>query len=46
MKKKLRHFGGLILFYAVIVFGVLLLNARFYYLNNNVHDVNVVAVNN
>lgn len=45
MKNKLRHFGGLILFYAVIVFGVLLLNARFYYLNNNAMETNIIAMN-
>lgn len=35
MKKTLTNFGGLILFYIVIVFGVLLLNMRFEHLNSN-----------
>ncbi len=34
MKNTLKNYGGLILFYAVIIFGVLLLNYRFNYLNN------------
>jgi len=33
MKKTLKNIGGLILFYSVIVVGVLLLNVRFSYLN-------------
>lgn len=35
MKKTLCKFGGLIIFYTIIVVGVLLLNLRFSYLNNN-----------
>ena len=34
MKKTLTNIGGLILFYSVIIFGILLLNLRFEYLNN------------
>lgn len=34
MKKTLMNIGGLILFYSVIIGGVLLLNMRFSYLNN------------
>jgi len=34
MKKTLINIGGLLLFYSVIVFGVLLLNMRFSHLNN------------
>ena len=47
MKKKLVNVGGIILFYSVIVFGVLLLNLRFTYLNeinNNVNE-NYIAMN-
>lgn len=48
MKKRLENVGGIILFYSVIVFGVLLLNLRFTYLNeinnNNVND-NYIAMN-
>lgn len=47
MKKKLENVGGIILFYSVIVFGVLLLNLRFTYLNeinNNIND-NYIAMN-
>ena len=35
MKKTLTNIGGLILFYMVIVFGVLLLNLRFAHLNSD-----------
>ena len=49
MKKTLTNFGGLILFYAVIIIGVLLLNLRFSHLNNlekiNLND-NCIAMNN
>ena len=34
MKKTLKNFGGLVLFYSVIVIGVLLLNIRFSHLND------------
>ena len=34
MKKTLTNIGGLILFYVVIIFGVLLLNLRFEHLNS------------
>jgi len=34
MKKRLMNCGGLILFYSVIVAGVLLLNLRFSHLND------------
>lgn len=33
MKKRFLNYGGLILFYSVIIIGVLLLNLRFSYLN-------------
>lgn len=33
MKKKFLEYGGLILFYSIIIMGVLLLNIRFSYLN-------------
>ena len=35
MKKNFLNYGGLILFYSVIIMGVLLLNMRFSYLNEN-----------
>ena len=35
MKKKLIDLGGLLLFYFVLIIGVLLLNLRFSYINNN-----------
>lgn len=35
MKKTILNYGGLILFYAVIIMGVLLLNMRFSYLNES-----------
>ncbi len=45
MKKTLKNFGGLILFYLVIIMGILLLNLRFNYLNkvknlesNNIYE--------
>ncbi len=40
MFKKLQNIGGLILFYSVIIFGVLLLNIRFSYINNERLDSN------
>lgn len=42
MKKKLMNVGGIILFYSVIIFGVLLLNLRFSYLNeiNSENNIN------
>ena len=38
MKKSLINAGVVILFYSVIIFGVLLLNARMSSLNNEVED--------
>lgn len=49
MKKTLTNIGGLILFYMVIVFGVLLLNLRFAHLNSDgitELDNNYIAMNN
>lgn len=48
MKKTLKNIGGLILFYSVIVFGVLLLNVRFEYLNevdNEQNNNSYIAMN-
>lgn len=48
MKKTLTNIGGLILFYSVIIFGVLLLNLRFEHLNNIENydlDNNYIAMN-
>ena len=48
MKKTLTNIGGLILFYLVIIFGVLLLNMRFAHLNDvkNIEiDNNYIAMN-
>ena len=49
MKKTLTNIGGLILFYMVIVFGVLLLNLRFSHLNSDTikeTNNNYIAMNN
>lgn len=49
MKKTLTNFGGLILFYLVIIIGVLLLNMRFKNLNNiKIDEINknYIAMNN
>lgn len=35
MKKTLTNIGGLVLFYLVIIIGILLLNMRFEHLNNS-----------
>lgn len=35
MKKRIINYGGLVLFYVVIIMGILLLNMRFSYLNEN-----------
>ena len=45
MKKMLSRFGGLILFYSVIVLGVLLLEVRFSYLNELADDNYNVTMN-
>ena len=49
MKNIIRNIGGLIAIYAIIVFGVLLLNLRFSYINeiqsNNESDT-YIAMNN
>lgn len=48
MKKNLLNYGGLILFYAVIIIGVIVLNARFSCLNessNHMIDEDILAVN-
>ena len=49
MKKVLMNIGGLVLFYSVIIIGVLLLNIRFSYLNhvgsNGLGDT-YIAMNN
>jgi len=42
MKKTLTNMGGLILFYLVIIIGVLLLNLRFKHLN----DIEKIEINN
>lgn len=42
MSKLLKKYGGLILFYVIIVFGVLMLNARYRYLNSQVDVQNTV----
>lgn len=49
MKKTLTDIGGLILFYVVIIIGVLLLNLRFAHLNNLENskiNENCIAMNN
>ncbi len=46
MKKKLIDFGGLILFYFVLIVGVLLLNLRFSYINDNPKYNSYVGINN
>lgn len=46
MKKKFLDLGGLILFYFVLIVGVLLLNLRFSYINQNPHFNNYVGINN
>jgi len=34
MSKLMKEYGGLILFYGIIILGVIMLNERFRYLNN------------
>ena len=49
MINKLKDFGGIILFYFVIVVGVLLLNLRFSHLNSVNYEENnetYIAMNN
>lgn len=48
MKKTLTNIGGLLLFYAVIIIGVLFLNLRFAHLNSNAKTIeseNYIAMN-
>ncbi len=46
MKKNLMNAGVLIAFYSVIIIGVILLNFRFEYLNNQIGDANLITMNN
>ena len=47
MKKVLINYGGLLLFYGVIVLGIILINIRFNYLNDKQESSEVVyAFNN
>ncbi len=41
MNKLMKKYGGLILFYGIIVLGVLMLNERFRYLNNQTNYQNM-----
>lgn len=48
MKKFMEKNCGVIMFYGIIILGVLMLNFRFSYLNNNSNfnnDQNTVALN-
>lgn len=44
MNELMKKYGGLILFYAIIVIGVLMLNERFRYLNNQslINENNII----
>lgn len=46
MSKALKQYGGLILFYGIIILGVFLLNERFRYLNNQVKLESEIAFRN
>lgn len=49
MNKLLKQYGGLILFYGIIILGVLMLNERFRYLNHqdwNKFEVKELAMQN
>ena len=49
MKKNLMNIGGIILFYSIIIVGIVLLNLRFSYLNSlNSNNLNnsYIAMNN
>lgn len=39
MNELLKKYGGLILFYGIIVLGVFMLNERFRYLNNQTNQM-------
>ena len=47
MKKFLERNFGIILFYGMVIIGVLMLNYRFTYLNSNnvAHNSNQIALN-
>lgn len=44
MKKMIINVGGIILFYLLIIGGILLLNQRFSYINNNELFNNYVSI--
>lgn len=44
MKKMIINVGGIILFYLLIIGGILLLNQRFSYINNNELFSNYVSI--
>ena len=46
MKKILINIGGLVLFYSIIIGGVLLLNVRFAYLNSLNANNTYITMNN
>lgn len=41
MNNVMKKYGGLILFYGIIIVGVIMLNARFRYLNNVNAEINM-----
>lgn len=48
MKKFMEKNCGIIMFYGIIILGVIMLNFRFSYLNNNNnhnHEQNAIALN-
>lgn len=45
-KEKLLNMGGIVVFYSVIIIGILLLNVRFSYINNNLPDNPHLTMNN
>lgn len=43
MKKIWTKYYGVILFYSVIIFGIIILNARFTYLNQEFYDKDTIS---
>lgn len=46
MKKRFLDLGGILIFYFVLVVGVLLLNLRFSYLNKVSNNNTYIGINN
>ena len=46
MKKVLVDFGGIILFYIVLFFGIIAVGTRISYINSITDNTDIIAINN